>query len=153
MEIDQAGLSGPGRPGLGQQLCFALYSAQLGFNRIYRSLLRERDLTYPQYLVLLVLWEQDGLNVSEICTRLYLETTTLTPLLKRMEARGLLQRRRSAQDERQVIVSLTQAGHALQAELALVPARVAEAVGCSMDDIAGLRNELATIRDRLFAAA
>ena len=99
---------------LNVQLCFALYSTLLGVNKVYRRLLRELDITYPQYLVMLVLWEKDNVNVSEICEQLYLETTTLTPLLKRLEARGLIRRERSAADERQVLVTLTREGHALR---------------------------------------
>src|ERR1700739_2057849 len=79
---------------LGDQLCFSLYSTSLAMNKLYRKLLRELDLTYPQYLVMLVLWERDGLTVSEIGERLFLDSATLTPLLKRMEASGLIARRR-----------------------------------------------------------
>lgn len=101
---DTLPLSTTGNPALklDAQLCFALYSTLLGVNKVYRTLLRELDLTYPQYLVMLVLWERDERNVSDICNQLYLETATLTPLLKRLEARGLVNRRRSPSDERQV---------------------------------------------------
>src|SRR6516165_3636799 len=84
---------------LGSQLCFALYSTLLGVNKVYRKILEDLDITYPQYLVMLVLWEHDRVNVSEICERLYLETPTLTPLLKRLELRGLIRRARSTDDE------------------------------------------------------
>ncbi|WP_047308289.1 MarR family winged helix-turn-helix transcriptional regulator [Rhodopseudomonas palustris] len=138
---------------LENQLCFALYSTLLGVNKVYRSLLREFDLTYPQYLVMLVLWEKDRVNVSEICEQLYLETTTLTPLLKRLEARGLISRRRSAEDERQVIVSLTDEGRALRQQLKHVPDCLGAAMGGSLDDIVELRDKLTKVRSKLFQAA
>src|ERR1700679_4141788 len=95
---------------LDQQLCLALYSAGLAMNKVYRTLLSRLRLTYPQYLVMLVLWERDDLTVSDIGERLFLDSATLTPLLKRLEAAGLLDRARSAEDERQVIISLTSEG-------------------------------------------
>ncbi len=137
---------------LGAQLCFALYSTLLGVNKVYRGLLRDLDLTYPQYLVMLVLWEKDAVNVSEICDKLHLETTTLTPLLKRLEARGLVDRRRSSQDERQVIVTLTAEGRALREKAAPIPGCVAAASGLSIDEIVDLRGKLFGLRANLFAA-
>jgi len=95
---------------LDNQLCFALYSASLALNKLYRQLLAPLGITYPQYLVLMVLWEQDDITVSQIGERLFLDSATLTPLLKRMESAGLLLRQRSREDERQVVVTLTQAG-------------------------------------------
>lgn len=138
---------------LENQLCFALYSTLLGVNKVYRSLLREFDLTYPQYLVLLVLWEKDRVNVSEICDQLYLETTTLTPLLKRLEARGLISRKRSTEDERQVIVGLTDEGRALRQQLKHVPDCLGAAMGGSLEEIVELRNKLTKVRSHLFEAA
>ena len=138
---------------LGSQLCFALYSTLLGVNKVYRTLLREMDLTYPQYLVMLVLWEQDSRNVSDICNQLFLETTTLTPLLKRLEARGLVQRQRSAADERQVIVSLTAAGQALRQQAQGVPACVAAAMEYSPAQVDALRATLEDLRGSLFKNA
>ncbi|GAB3442021.1 MarR family winged helix-turn-helix transcriptional regulator [Insolitispirillum peregrinum] len=131
------------------QLCFALYSTMLGVNKVYRTVLRDLDLTYPQYLVMLVLWERDGLNVSEICEQLYLETTTLTPLLKRLEARGLVNRQRLPEDERQVIVTLTAEGAALKTRAAIIPDCVAEAMKCSEDDLVDLREQLIRLRTNL----
>lgn len=131
------------------QLCFALYSTMLGVNKVYRSLLRELDLTYPQYLVMLALWERDGINVSEICEQLFLETTTVTPLLKRLEAQGLVQRDRSKADERQVIVSLTDAGRALRTKAEGVPGCVAQAMELSPAQIDELRDVLVTLRTSL----
>ena len=92
---------------LDHQLCFALYSSSLLMTKLYKPVLAPLGLTYPQYLVLLVLWETDGIPVGELGTRLYLDSGTLTPLLKRMEAAGLLTRSRAADDERRVIVALT----------------------------------------------
>src|SRR3546814_3983813 len=116
-------------PGLlfGEQLCFALYSTGLAMTKVYRKLFRERELTYPQYLVMLVLWERDELTVTEIGERLFLDSATLTPLLKRLELAGLLQRVRAIDDERQVIVSLTAKGHTLQAMAKKVPESVMRA--------------------------
>lgn len=134
---------------LDTQLCFAVYSTMLGFNKVYRKLLKTLGLTYPQYLVMLVLWEHDGLRVSEIGERLFLDFPTLTPLLKRLEAQGLVTRRRSESDERQVIVSLTAAGAALKAQAADVPGCVATALDCSLETIGELRSQLVELRNRL----
>lgn len=134
---------------LDAQLCFAVYSTMLGFNKVYRKLLKTLGLTYPQYLVMLVLWERDGLRVSEIGERLYLDFPTLTPLLKRLETQGLITRRRSESDERQVIISLTETGAALKAQAAGVPGCVAEALDCSLDTIGQLRGQLVQLRNNL----
>ena len=103
---------------LDNQLCFALYSASLAMTKLYKPLLEALDLTYPQYLVMLVLWERDGLSVSALGERLSLDSGTLTPLLKRMETAGLLVRQRSSEDERRVHVCLSPAGQQLQAQAA-----------------------------------
>lgn len=134
---------------LDQQLCFALYSAGLAMNKVYRSLLSALDLTYPQYLVMLVLWERDGLSVSDIGGRLFLDSATLTPLLKRMETAGLLSRARSAQDERQVIISLTAQGRALKKRAASVPHAVYCASGCELDELVALKDQLSILRAQL----
>lgn len=133
------------------QLCFALYSASLAMNKVYRKLLRELDLTYPQYLVMLVLWEGDALTVTDIGERLYLDSATLTPLLKRLEAAGLVSRARSASDERQVIISLTSQGKALRRKAQAVPEQVGCAVQCSPEQLQALHQELSTLRERLAA--
>src|SRR3989338_8092204 len=99
---------------LDNQLCFALYSASLAMTKLYKPLLDELGLTYPQYLALLVLWEQDSLMVSELGERLYLDSGTLTPLLKRLETSGLVSRLRDVEDERRVHISLTAAGRKLK---------------------------------------
>jgi DNA-binding MarR family transcriptional regulator len=138
---------------LNNQLCFALYSTSLAMNKVYRDVLREHDLTYSQYLVMLVLWEADGLKVTEIGERLYLETATLTPLLKRLEARGLIRRDRSSEDERQVIVTVTEAGRALKVRAAGIPGCIAQAIGRELPEIVRLRDDLGGLRAALFAAA
>ncbi|MGZ3184777.1 MAG: MarR family winged helix-turn-helix transcriptional regulator [Telluria sp.] len=135
---------------LDNQFCFALYSASHAMTKTYKPLLDRLGLTYPQYLVMLVLWEQDGILVKDIGARLYLDSGTLTPLLKRLEANGLVARNRDPGDERQVRISLTDAGRTLRAQAGTIP----EAVLCaSRQEIAALgrlRAELAAIRDELF---
>ena len=106
---------------LDNQLCFALYSANLALNKLYRQLLAPLNLTYPQYLVMLVLWEQDDMTVSDIGERLFLDSATLTPLLKRLENAGLINRHRSRKDERQVAVTLSEAGRELQQQALGIP--------------------------------
>ena len=106
---------------LDNQLCFALYSANLALNKLYRQLLAPLNLTYPQYLVMLVLWEQDDMTVSDIGERLFLDSATLTPLLKRLESAGLINRHRSRKDERQVAVTLSEAGRELQQQALGIP--------------------------------
>jgi len=135
---------------LDNQLCFALYSTMLGVNKVYRELLKDLELTYPQYLVMLVLWEQDGRTVSQIAQALYLDSPTLTPLLKRMETSGLLERQRSGQDERQVIINLTAAGRRLRERVLHIPGCVAAAIECAPAEIARLRTQLTQIRSMLF---
>ncbi|MBB4605997.1 DNA-binding MarR family transcriptional regulator [Xanthomonas arboricola] len=134
---------------LDNQLCFALYSANLAMHKLYRGLLKTLDLTYPQYLVLLVLWETDGRSVSEIGERLYLDSATLTPLLKRLQAAGLVTRTRAASDERQVIIALTDAGRALRAKAGAVPEQVLCASACSLDELRQLKQQLETLRSNL----
>jgi DNA-binding MarR family transcriptional regulator len=138
---------------LDQQLCFAVYSTMLGLNKIYRKLLKGLGLTYPQYLVMLVLWEHGELTVSEIGTKLFLDSPTLTPLLKRIEANGLVTRQRSGSDERQVVVSLTAAGRRLQARAKEVPGCVAAAMECSVPEIDTLRTRLVDMRSVLLKNA
>jgi len=128
------------------QLCFALYSANLAMGKLYRQLLTDLDLTYPQYLVMLVLWEGDGITVSELGDRLFLDSATLTPLLKRLQAAGLVQRTRGTRDERQVIVTLTDEGRALRAKAGQVPVDVFCATGCEIDEVVGLKSQLEKLR-------
>lgn len=136
---------------LDNQLCFALYSASLAMTKLYKPLLAELGLTYPQYLVMLVLWERDGLMVSELGERLFLDSGTLTPLLKRLEAAGLIARIRALDDERRVHVTLTAAGRRLKTRAAKVPACIAEAVQCPLPDIVSLTRQVQALRQRLTA--
>jgi DNA-binding MarR family transcriptional regulator len=136
---------------LDNQLCFAMYSTSLAMTKLYKPLLADLDLTYPQYLVMLVLWETDSLTVSSLGERLYLDSGTLTPLLKRMEQSGLLARVRSARDERRVEVSLTNVGRKLKARAAAVPGCVLEASQCSIAELKALTAELKGLRERLNA--
>ena len=136
---------------LDNQLCFAMYSTSLAMTKLYKPLLADLGLTYPQYLVMLVLWETDALTVSALGERLYLDSGTLTPLLKRMEQSGLLARVRSAQDERRVEVSLTHVGRKLKARAAAVPGCVLEASQCSIAELKALTAELQGLRERLNA--
>ena len=137
---------------LDHQLCFALYSASLAMTKLYKPLLDPLGLTYPQYLVLLVLWEGDGLAVSQVGERLGLDSGTLTPLLKRLEAAGLVQRLRDSADERRVLLQLTAAGRALKSRALDVPAAVACAAGCSLDELASLTARLKSLRDQVVHA-
>jgi len=136
---------------LQDQLCYAVYSAALAINRAYKPALDDLGLTYPQYLAMLVLWERDRLAVKEIADRLMLESSTLTPLLKRLEAAGLVVRRRSAEDERQVLVELTDAGRALQERAACVPTTMLAASGLKVEDLRRLNREIRALRDSLAA--
>lgn len=137
---------------LDHQLCFALYSASLAMTKLYKPLLEPLGLTYPQYLALLVLWERDGLTVGELGERLFLDSGTLTPVLKRMEASGWLSRARAADDERRVLVHLTTEGRALKRRAASVPRELAAATGCSADELVGLTRRLQQLRTQLLDA-
>jgi MarR family transcriptional regulator, organic hydroperoxide resistance regulator len=134
---------------LDNQLCFALYSTSLAMTKIYKPLLAPLGLTYPQYLAMLVLWEQDGVMVSELGERLYLDSGTLTPLLKRLEGSGLIARLRDVADERRVHITLTAAGRKLKAKAAAIPACVLRAAGCSLPDLASLTRQVQTLRLKL----
>lgn len=136
---------------LDRQLCFALYSASHAMTRAYQPLLAPLGLTYPQYLVMLVLWEQDGLGVSQLGERLNLDSATLTPLLKRLEAAGHVQRLRDAADERRVRLQLTAQGRALREQARAIPPQLAATTGCGLDELASLTRRLAELRDRLRA--
>jgi MarR family transcriptional regulator, organic hydroperoxide resistance regulator len=138
---------------LDMQLCFALYSASLAMTKLYKPLLAPLGLTYPQYLVMLVLWEHDGLPVSAIGERLTLDSGTLTPLLKRLEAAGLVQRLRDAGDERRVLVQLTTAGRAMKERALAVPQQVLCATDCQLDEVSQLTQRLKALRDNLAQAA
>lgn len=131
---------------LDHQLCFALYSSSLVMTKLYKPLLGALGLTYPQYLVLLALWQADAIGVGELGEQLYLDSGTLTPLLKRMEAAGLLVRARAVGDERRVIVTLTAAGRALRRKAEGVPLQVACATGCELNELSELTAQLQALR-------
>lgn len=134
---------------LDHQLCFALYSSSLLMTKLYKPVLAPLGLTYPQYLVLLVLWETDHVTVGELGERLFLDSGTLTPLLKRMETAGLLSRARAADDERRVIVTLTAAGRALRRRAESVPLQVACATGCQLTELSELTARLQRLRSNV----
>jgi DNA-binding MarR family transcriptional regulator len=136
---------------LDNQLCFALYSTSLAMTKLYKPLLADLGLTYPQYLVMLVLWERDGVTVSELGERLYLDSGTLTPLLKRLEAAGHLSRIRDVQDERRVHISLTAAGRKLKTRAAKIPACILSASQCSIPELVSLTQQVQALRQRLAA--
>ena len=134
---------------LDQQFCFALYAASRSVTGLYRPLLDPLGLTYPQYLVMLVLWEQDGLTVRELGKRLQLDSGTLTPLLKRMQAAGLVSRQRRAEDEREVEIRLTEAGLALRDQASEVPQCMARRLQLTLDQMLALRDELKQLNSQL----
>ncbi|MFJ6730237.1 MarR family winged helix-turn-helix transcriptional regulator [Streptomyces sp. NPDC091281] len=156
---------------LDRQICFSLHAASRAFNGLYRVILKDLGLTYPQYLVMLVLWEQpggegadegdgrsagdvgEGVPVKRLGERLRLDSGTLSPLLKRLEAAGLVRRERSARDERSVRITLTEEGRALRERALRVPRRIAAATGSSPEEIDALRARLDQLTDVLDAAA
>ncbi|MBV8380418.1 MAG: MarR family transcriptional regulator [Paucibacter sp.] len=137
---------------LDKQLCFALYSSSLAMTKLYKPLLEPLGLTYPQYLVMLLLWEQEGVSVSTLGQRLSLDSGTLTPLLKRMETAGLLTRQRAADDERRVDVFLTSHGRTLKRAALQVPEQIACAAACDIDELASLTRRLHELRSQLSKA-
>jgi DNA-binding MarR family transcriptional regulator len=139
-------------PKIDQMLCFAVYAAGHAFTRFYKPRLDALDLTYPQYLVLLVLWERDDTTVKNLGDRLFLDSGTITPLVKRLEARGLVARRRDEDDERQVRITLTEAGRALEAKAMSIPLAAAEGTGLTEAGAETLRRELLALRSRLDGA-
>lgn len=134
---------------LDKQLCFALYSASLAMTKVYKPLLAPLGLTYPQYLVMLALWEDDAQTVSALGDKLALDSGTLTPLLKRLESQGQLSRERDSVDERRVIVRLTAAGRQLKVAARSVPPRIARSTGCELGEIVELTRQLTAVRDAL----
>ncbi len=141
MEITSAG-----NLKLEDQLCFSLYAAVHAFNRLYRAALEPLQLTYPQYLVMLALWDRDNITVKELGSRLLLDSGTLTPLLKRLEAAGRVVRRRDPDDERQVIIALTSEGQAMKTEARAVNLKINRATGLAVAGRARLREELNLLR-------
>ncbi|SCB32097.1 MarR family winged helix-turn-helix transcriptional regulator [Cupriavidus alkaliphilus] len=134
---------------LDHQLCFALYSSSLAMTKLYKPLLSELGLTYPQYLVMLVLWETETLSVSELGKRLALDSGTLTPLLKRLATTGLVTRTRDATDERRVLVSVTDAGRALRQRATGIPEKMLCATQCPVEEIQALTRRLHALRSTL----
>jgi DNA-binding MarR family transcriptional regulator len=134
---------------LDSMLCFAVYAAGHAFTRFYKPRLDALGLTYPQYLVFMALWEQDDITVNALGSRLFLDSGTITPLIKRLEARGLLTRRRDTADERQVRIRLTEEGRGLQAKAQSIPLQVAAGTGLTREQAERLRGDLLALRDRL----
>ena len=134
---------------LDNQACFALHSTSLLLTKVYKPLLQALGLTYPQYLAMMVLWEQDGLTVGEISTRLLTDPGSLTPLLKRLEVEGLLSRTRSREDERVVIVELTEQGRALREQARSIPQCILGASGMTLERLQNLQAELQALRSNL----
>ena len=152
MASQRTPVSSPAALQLDNQLCFALYSTSLAMTKLYKPLLSTLELTYPQYLVMLVLWETEPLSVSALGERLYLDSGTLTPLLKRMEQSGLLLRQRSQQDERRVEVSLTPQGRKLRARAAAIPPCVGQALDRPVGELQALTQNIQRVRQNLLAS-
>ncbi len=127
---------------LEKQLCFKIYSAERRITKLYRGLLDEIGVTYPQYLVLLVLWEKDSISVKELGEKLFLDSGTLTPMLKRMEANQLLTRSRSKEDERSVVIALTSRGKELYKKAECIPTRLLENISMDEEELMALNNLL-----------
>jgi DNA-binding MarR family transcriptional regulator len=141
----------PRMPVLDEQICFALYSASRAVTDVYRPLLGKFNLTYPQYLVLVVLWEQDDRSVKDIGTALQLDYGTVSPLLKRLEARGLATRHRQIDDERSVTVSLTKKGKQLESKMLDIPSAIGCAIGLSDNQRRDLITTLRALTSSVFA--
>lgn len=134
---------------LDNQLCFALHSTSLLMTKVYKPMLQALGLTYPQYLAMMVLWEKDGLTVGEISNRLLTDPGSLTPLLKRLEAEGLLSRTRSREDERVVIVELTEQGRALRDKARDIPPCILGSTGRTLEQLKKLQLDLQVLRGGL----
>ena len=139
---------------LGNQLCFPVYAASRLITRAYQPYLDKLNITYPQYLVLMVLWETDGISVNEIAHKLILNTNTITPLLKRMEAQALLSRNRTDSDERKVMIQLTQKGKEMKQAAASIPENLMKGLkteNLSISELTALRDKLNILVDSLSA--
>jgi len=133
---------------LSNQICFPFYALSRLITREYQPYLEKMRITYPQYLVLLVLWEKDGISVNEIAQRLVLNTNTVTPLLKRMASQGIISRTRSGNDERMVIIELTEKGGKMRIEAAAIPEKLVEALNeakMNNKELIELRNRMNTL--------
>jgi MarR family transcriptional regulator, organic hydroperoxide resistance regulator len=137
---------------LDKQLCFAVYATAHAFTRAYKPILDKVGLTYPQYLVMLVLWDKAELPVKTIGEQLDLDSGTLSPLLKRLEQNGLIKRTRDSRDERQVIVSLTPKGQAMRGEINTIMSSIGEAIGCTLEEMGAMREMLTRLRGNLNAS-
>jgi DNA-binding MarR family transcriptional regulator len=137
------------RKGLGELLCFSIYSAGHAFNQLYRPLLDEIGLTYPQYLVMVALWNRDGQRVKELGDALFLDSSTLTPLLKRMESAGLITRTRNRDDERQVLLHVTDQGWALRERAQPIAACIQDAVGLDATAVSKIQAAVDALRDNI----
>ena len=140
-------------PALDEQLCFALYGASMAVGRAYKPQLDALGITYPQYLVLSALWEVDGRNVGEIADRLSLEPSTVTPLVKRLVTAGLVTRERNPDDERQVLVRLTEEGQAMRARTGCLAETLLAASGMSVEALSRLARDVRTLRDAVAAGS
>ncbi|WP_416731080.1 MarR family winged helix-turn-helix transcriptional regulator [Fictibacillus sp. JL2B1089] len=134
---------------LENQICFKIYTAEREITKLYRDLLQEMNVTYPQYLVLLLLWEKHSLSVKELGKRLFLDSGTLTPMLKRMEKNGLVERKRSAEDERSVVISLTVKGDALKEKAECIPGQLIENIAMKKEELTLLNKTLTSMLDLL----
>ncbi|TMU84459.1 MarR family transcriptional regulator [Bacillus sp. BHET2] len=134
---------------LENQICFKIYTAEREITKLYRGLLEEIGVTYPQYLALLVLWEEKTISVKELGKKLFLDSGTLTPMLKRMEANGLVERRRSVEDERSVVITLAKKGEAMEDKAACVPSRLVERLEMEGEELEQLDRTLTTILGKL----
>ena len=141
----------PTKPRLADFLCFAIYSANLAYGRAYKPILEELGLTYTQYIAIVALWEEDNQTVSGLGEKLFLESNTLTPILKKLEAMGYLRRQRDAADERQVMVSLTDAGRRLREKG--LPMNLVEASGLTAEEFPKMQKAIVTLRNNLIKAA
>lgn len=139
--------------GVAGMLCFSLYSASHAFTQLYRPLLEKFELTYPQYLVMVSLWNKDGQNVKELGSTLFLDSSTLSPLLKRLDAAGLITRTRNPHDEREVLLHLTEKGRALQERAGDVMQCIGEAAALDAEILETLRSTIDALRDRLHQSA
>ena len=141
----------PAGPRLEDFLCFAVYSANLAFGRAYKPILEQLGLTYPQYIAIVALWEEDDQTVSSLGEKMFLESNTLTPLLKKLEAMGYVRRQRAAEDERQVVVSLTDAGRRLREKG--LSMNLVKACGLSAEEFPKLQRSVVALRDNLIKSA
>ncbi|WP_245801998.1 MarR family winged helix-turn-helix transcriptional regulator [Fictibacillus arsenicus] len=134
---------------LESQICFKIYTLEREITKLYRNLLEDLDMTYPQYLVMLLLWEKDAMTVKEIGKRLFLDSGTLTPMLKRMEVNGIIERKRSAKDERSVIISLTNKGKELKEKAECIPSKLVEDISMDNAELTILNKTLTNMLYRL----